>query len=108
MPYHRLLAGLVIPAICSTSAPAQQIAYDSTTRSWTLVSGPVSYRLLRRVQQVRFDYFGPTSRIGPPVTTLPANQLRDSTSLRLVSVSIVQLSTGVPELRLHLSHVSIP
>src|SRR3954451_20171863 len=108
MPYHRLLAGLVIPAVCSTSAPAQQIAYDSTTRSWTLVSGPVSYRLLRRGQQVGFDYFGPTSRIGAPDTTLPANQLLDSTSLRLVSDSIVQLSNGVPELRLHLSHVSIP
>src|SRR4051794_30439366 len=116
MPYHRLLAGLVIPAGCSTSAPAQQIAYDSTTRSWTLVSGPVSYRLLRRGQQVGFDYFGPTSRIGAPDTTsarsdltgIAANQLLDSASLQLASDSIIQVLPGVPELRLHLSHAGIP
>src|SRR4051794_35740791 len=117
MPLQRLLAGLVIAAVCSTSAPAQQIAYDSSMRSWTLVSGRVSYRLLRRGQQVAFDYFGPTSRIGAPDTRLPprsdltgiaADQPLDFASLRLVSDSIVQVSPGVPELRLRLSQAGIP
>ena len=65
MPHHRrLLAGLLLATVCSTPAAAQRIAYDSTARSWTLTSGPVSYRLVRRDQQVAFDYFGPTSRMG--------------------------------------------
>src|SRR3954463_1946328 len=118
MPYHRLLAGLVISAVCSTSAGAQQIAYDSTTRSWTLRSGPVSYRLLRDGERVAFDYFGPTSGMrSRPDTTQPspsdltgiaADQPLEPASLRLVSDSIVKVSSGVQELRLHLSHTSLP
>ena len=50
--------------IFATSAAAQRIAYDSMAGSWTLTSGPVSYRLVRRAEQVTFDYFGPTSRMG--------------------------------------------
>src|SRR4051812_45035971 len=118
MRFHWLLAGLVIAAGCSTSAAAQQMAYDSTTPSWTMMSGPVSYRLLRDGERVAFDYFGPTSRMrSRPDTTQPspsdltgiaADQPLDSASLRLVSDSIVQVSSGVLELRLHLRHASLP
>ena len=97
MPLHRLLTGLLVLSVCSTPAAAQRIAYDSTARSWTLTSGPVSYRLVRRDQQVAFDYFGPTSRMGgAPDTAQPsrsdltgvaADQSLEPTSLRLLSDS---------------------
>ena len=70
MPLRLLFAGLVVATACSAPAAAQRIAYDSMAGSWTLTSGPVSYRLVRRAEQVTFDYFGPTSRMGAtPDTT---------------------------------------
>jgi alpha-galactosidase len=115
---HRLLAGLLVATVCSTSAAAQRIAYDSTAGSWTLTSGPVSYRLLRRGHQVVFDYFGPTSRMGgapdtarPPgydLSGVAANQSLEPTSLRLLSDSTVLVGPGIEELRLHFIHVSLP
>ncbi len=119
MPHHRrLLAGLLLATVCSTPAAAQRIAYDSTARSWTLTSGRVSYRLLRRDQQVAFDYFGPTSRMGAtPDTAEPsrrdltgvvADQSLEPASLRLLSDSSMPASHGVEELRLHFVHVSLP
>jgi hypothetical protein len=60
MLLRRLLAALPLATIFATSAAAQRIAYDSMAGSWTLTSGPVSYRLMRRAEQVTFDYFGPT------------------------------------------------
>jgi alpha-galactosidase len=118
MPLHRSLAGLLVATVCSTSAAAQRIAYDSTAGSWTLTSGPVSYRLLRRGHRVAFDYFGPTSRMGgapetaqPPrydLTGVAADQSLDPQFLRLLSDSMVVVSPGREELRLHLIHVSLP
>jgi alpha-galactosidase len=118
MPLHRLFVGLLVVTAWSTPASAQRIAYDSTARTWTLTSGPVSYRLVRRDQQVAFDYFGPTSRMGPrpdtaqrsrhDLTGLVANQSLDSASLRLLSDSAIPVSQGVQELRLHFLHVSLP
>jgi alpha-galactosidase len=118
MPLCRLLTGLLLATVCSMSAAAQRIAYDSTAESWTLASGPVSYRLLRRGHRVAFDYFGPTSRMGEaPDTTLPsrydltgvaADQSLDPRFLRLLSDSTVVVSPGLEELRLHFIHVSLP
>ena len=73
MPLRRLLAALPLATIFATSAAAQRIAYDSIAGSWTLTSGPVSYRLVRRTGQVTFDYFGPTLRMGaaPDTTAQP-------------------------------------
>jgi alpha-galactosidase len=118
MLFHRLFAGLLVATACSSPAAAQRIAYDSTARSWTLTSGPVSYRLFRRDQQVAFDYFGPTSRMdAAPDTAQPSHadltgvvddQSIEPGSLRLVSDSAVPASPGVEELRLHFVHVSLP
>ena len=103
--------------VCSTSAAAQRIAYDSTAGSWTLTSGLVSYRLVRRGQQVAFDYFGPTSQMGEaPDTARPprydltgvADRSLEATSLRLLSDSTVLVAPGVEELRLHFIHASLP
>ncbi len=117
-PLHRLFAALLVATVCSTPAAAQRIAYDSTARSWTLTSGPVSYRLFRRDQQVAFDYFGPTSRMGaaPDTTQLPradltgivADRSLEPASLRLLSDSAIPVSPGVKELRLRFVHVSLP
>jgi alpha-galactosidase len=111
-------AGLLVATVCSTSAAAQRIAYDSTARSWTLTSGPASYRLFRRGRQVAFDYFGPTSRMGampdtahPPrgdLTGVVAEQSLEPASLRLLSDSAVSVSPGVEELRLQFAHVRLP
>ena len=111
-------AGLLVAMLSSTSAAAQRIAYDSTAESWTLTSGPVSYRLLRRGPRVAFDYFGPTSRMGgasdtaqPPrydLTGVAADQSLEPQSLRLLSDSIVVVSPGREELRLHFIHMSLP
>ena len=118
MALHRLLAGLLATTVCSTSASAQRIAYDSAAESWTLTSGPVSYRLVRRGQQVAFDYFGPTSRMGgapdtaqqtrSDLTGVAADQSLEPTSLRLISDSTVLVAPGVTELRLRLVHASLP
>ncbi len=118
MPLHRLLAGLLATTVCSTPAAAQRIAYDSTARTWTLTSGPVSYRLVRRGQQVALDYFGPTSQMGGApdtaqqprydLTGVAADQSLEATSLRLLSDSIVLLAPGVTELRLRFMHASLP
>jgi alpha-galactosidase len=104
--------------LCARSAAAQHIAYDSTAGVWTLTSGSVSYRLVRRGQQVAFDYFGPTARMrGVPdtaqqsrydLTGVAADQSLDSPSLQLVSDSIVTLSSGGTELRLQFTHTSLP
>ena len=117
MPLHRLLAGLLLTTVCSPAA-AQQITYDSTTGSWTLVSGTVSYRLLRRNQRVAFDYFGPAARMGAApdtaqpsrsdLTGLAADQPLEPDSLRLLSDSTVLVSPAVQELRLRLSHARLP
>ena len=72
MPLRRLFAALSLATIFATSAAAQRIAYDSMAGSWTLTSGPVSYRLVRRAEQVTFDYFGPTSRMGTTPDTAAA------------------------------------
>ncbi|HEY7637666.1 MAG TPA: alpha-galactosidase [Gemmatimonadales bacterium] len=118
MYFHRLFAGLLLGTICSSSAAAQRIAYDSRAGTWTLSSGLVSYRLVRRDQQVAFDYFGPTSRMGPaPDTARPSRhdltglvdeQSLEPASLRLLSDSAVSVSPGVEELRLHFVHASLP
>jgi alpha-galactosidase len=118
MPCHRLFVPLLVATVCSTPAAAQRIVYDSTARSWTLTSGPVSYRLFRRDQQVAFDYFGPASRMGPrpdtaepsrhDLTGLAAEQSLEPASLRLLSDSAVPVSPGVEELRLRFAHVSLP
>jgi len=63
MPLDRLLAALLLTAVVATPAAAQQIVYDSTAGSWTLTSGPISYRLVRRAEQVTFDYFGATAAV---------------------------------------------
>jgi alpha-galactosidase len=113
-----LLVVLLLTFICSTPAAAQRIAYDSAAASWTLSSGPVSYRLVRRDQQVTFDYFGPTSVMavrpdttrpaGFDLTGLAAEQPLDSAALRLESDSIVSISPEVTELRLRFTGLSLP
>jgi alpha-galactosidase len=118
MPLRRPLAVLLVATFGSTPAAAQRIAYDSTTRAWTLTSGPVSYRVLLRNRQVAFDYFGPSSRMGPTpdsaepsraeLTGLVAEQALEPASLRVQWDSTVTASPGVEELRLHLVHVSLP
>ena len=117
MRLRRLFAGALIAIACAAPAAAQRIAYDSTVRSWTLTSGPVSYRLLRRDRQVAFDFFGPTSRMGatpdaaapshPDLTGVVTDRSLDA-SLRLLSDSAVSASPGMEELRLHFVHVSLP
>jgi len=118
MPSYWLLAGLLLATVFPTSAVAQRIAYDSTAGSWTMTSGPVSYRLVRRARQITFDYFGPTSRMRPaPDTAQPprydligiaADQSVDPTSVQLRADSTVTVSPGVAELRLHFVHASLP
>jgi alpha-galactosidase len=118
MPIRRFFAGALVATVWSAPAAAQHITYDATARTWTLTSGPASYRLVRRDQQVVFDYFGPTPRMGPkPDTTQPsrsdltglvADQPLEAESLRLLSDSAIQVSQGVEELRLYFAHVSLP
>src|SRR5690242_5157548 len=111
MALHRFSAALLLATVCPASAAAQRIVYDSTARTWTLTSGPASYRLVRRAQQVAFDWFGPTSRMdahpdttqppGSDLTGIVATQPLELASLRLLSDSVVPASPGVAELRLH-------
>lgn len=113
------MAALLTATVFSTPAAAQQIAYDSNAGSWTLTSGPVSYRLVRRADQVGFDYFGPTLKMGakpdtatkPPrydLTGLANDQSLDPPLLRLQSDSTVAVSPGVEELRFHFIHATLP
>lgn len=119
MPLDRLLTSLLLAAVCASSATAQQIAYDSSAGSWTLTSGPVSYRLLRTEgEHVAFDYFGPTSGMKPApdtaqssrsdLTGLAADQSLEPSSLRLISDSTVRVAPGVQELRLRVRHATLP
>ncbi len=119
MALRRLLAALPLATIFATSAAAQRIAYDSMAGSWTLTSGPVSYRLVRRAEQVMFDYFGPTLRMAatPDTTAQPprydltgeaGDQSLAPPSLRLRSDSTVAVAPGVEELRLRFIHATLP
>jgi alpha-galactosidase len=118
MRVHPLLTVLLAAALCSTPAAAQRIAYDSAAGAWTLISGPVSYRLLRRGPRVAFDWLGPTSRMAEAPDTSPppradlaglaADRSLGPDSLRLVSDSIVTRSRGIEELRLRFAHASLP
>ncbi len=118
MRFPRLLGTLLAATLSSTPAAAQRIAYDSSAGAWTITSGPVSYRLLRRGPRVTFDWLGPASRMvaapdtAPPspadLAGLAADRSLGPDSLRLVSDSIVTVSAGVPELRFRFAHASLP
>lgn len=109
---------MVVAMVCSRSVAAQRITFDSTAGTWTLTSGAVSYRLVRRGAQVGFDWFGPVARMSAaPDTTQPprsdltgivADQPIDPVSLQVRSDSVVSTSPTVAELRLHFVHASVP
>ena len=118
MPPYRFLAVLLVATLGSTPAAAQRIAFDSTAGTWTLTSGPVSYRLLLRSGQVAFDYLGPSSRLtaapdsarapGVDGAALVAGRALTPDSLRVRSATVVTPAPGVAELRLELTHRSLP
>src|SRR5919205_2063424 len=105
MTVHDWIAAVALATGVAVPALAQGVVYDSSAQSWTLTSGPVSYRLVRRGEQVVFDYFGPTSTM----TAVPSESasaprydlagLADGEalappSLRLVSQSTRSLGAG--------------
>lgn len=53
-----LFLGLALGAMARPGAAAG-IVHDAAARSWSLVSGPVEYRLSERDGRVALDYFGP-------------------------------------------------
>lgn len=118
MPLHRLSLALLLAAAAPAPAAAQRISYDSTAASWTLISGPVCYRLVRRGQYLGFDHSGPASAMpaAPDTAALPRYDLTGlaedqslaPTSLRLRSDSVVQLAPDVEELRLRFVHATLP
>ncbi|MGN6393633.1 MAG: alpha-galactosidase [Gemmatimonadales bacterium] len=118
MDLRRLSAMMLLATVWAQSAAAQRIAYDSSAGTWTLTSGAVSYRLVRRDRQVTFDWFGPAARMRPaPDTVQPprsdltgivADQPIDPVSLDLRSDSVVSTSPDQPELRLHFIHARAP
>jgi hypothetical protein len=57
--------GFVCCALVLHGSPAfaQGVKRDSANQSWTLTSGPVTYRLARKGEQILLDYFRPSSKL---------------------------------------------
>ena len=100
IPLCRLLSVLLVATLLPTSLAAQHIAYDSAARTWTLTSGPVSYRLFRRDQQLAFDYFGPTSGMAAtPDTAEPRTSQAREPSRSDSSVVTATCASSSPVIR---------
>ena len=110
------------PLLSAVTLRAQAVTRDSSRQSWTLRSGPVLYRLTTRDGRVALDYFGPAAqegqltRVAPSYPRVAAPLLAgtaagvplDTASLRLASQRVVAIATGVVQLRLRLSHATLP
>jgi alpha-galactosidase len=101
--------------------------YEVNAHRWTLVSGPVEYRLAQKSSGVSFEYFGPRG-LGPwtqddqrkPNDPERATSLDTDISgqvegrvispelLKLVSQQIVTMKPGVAELQLVYEHRMLP
>ena len=113
---------LALGLLGSAPASGQGVAFDSARQSWTLHTGPVTYRLVAHDGRVALDYYGPaakesdTTRVAPSYPRLQALLFAgtvgglplDSSSLHLAAQRIVAVSPGVDELRLTFRHATLP
>ena len=124
----RLQASIILLLLFLLSFSARgEIRYDPATRKWTLVSGPVEYRLQQKTGGVSFEYFGlPGAESWTPydpkrpnhpertqnVRTDLAGQVDGqdiaATTLDLVSQRISSVKPGVDALELVYQHRRIP
>ncbi|MGA8151370.1 MAG: alpha-galactosidase [Terriglobales bacterium] len=95
---------------------AGSVHHDSSDQSWTLKSGPVTYQLAERHDQLVLEYFGPTldARVWNRTTLhgdfggLADGESLASGSLRLTSQESHSIAPGVEELLLRLKHTHLP
>lgn len=118
------LAGMLCAtAVLPSGALAAQIRFNSESRTWTLTTGPVEYRLRQDKQGVMLDYFGPA---GMPAWDPGRHDLFDTPGsffeisgmaegreirpeeLELVSHETTTPKPGAPGLRLLYRHRRLP
>ena len=94
---------------------AGSVLHDSTDQSWTLTSGPVTYKLAERHDQLVLEYFGPLgakvwnkTNLHGDMGGLADGESLESGSLRLTSQESRSLAPGVEELLLRLKHTHLP
>ncbi len=103
------------------------IQYDSSHRSWILVSGPVEYRLQQKAGSVSFEYFGPrgfsdwtphdagrpednqsSASVRSDISGQVEGQDLSASSLNLISHQTISIRPGVDELELVFEHRRLP
>ena len=101
------------------AAFAGSVQHDATNQTWTLVSGPIIYRLIEKNGELFLNYFGPVSQLPPGGSAADALLRPESSgeaegeslapdSLQLVSERPRTIGPDVEELTITMRHERLP
>lgn len=119
--FGKCLAAILVVAIGSLHPPAarsQAIDYDAVAQSWTIRSGEVAYRLVRR-EGLLVGYFGPASGLtarpvgsGPPpssdLTGIAEGQSLDAEAWTIEHARALRQGQGLTEQLFVFRHRKLP